>query len=75
VKLVMDKIAPEGSKLEGFKKLVNETGYGNHPEFVRFVEAIGKLMGEDKGLGQGAGAGGGNNTEAIPMEKALFPNR
>ncbi len=76
VKLVMDKIAPAGSKLEGFKTLVNETGLGNHPEFVRFVAAIGKLMGEDKGLGGGGGAGGGSGDNAdIPLEKRLYPNR
>lgn len=54
VKLVMDKFAPEGS---AFRKELEVTGYGNHPEFVRFVNAIGKAMREDKP----SPAGGGNN--------------
>jgi hypothetical protein len=55
VKLVMDKFAPEGS---GFRSLLDASGYGNHPEFVRFVNAIGKAMREDKPVTQGAGTGG-----------------
>ena len=43
-KRVMDKFAPAGSP---FQKLLDESGYGNHPEWVRFVNAIGKAMAED----------------------------
>lgn len=46
-KAVMDKFAPEGS---AFRELLDTTGYGNHPEFLRFVAAIGKAIGEDSTL-------------------------
>jgi hypothetical protein len=52
VKRAMEKFAPEGSK---FRVLVEESGYGNHPEFVRVFAAIGKAMAEDSTiLGGGA---------------------
>lgn len=44
LKRAMDRFAPPGS---AFRKLVDDTGYGNHPEFVRFVSNIGAAMGED----------------------------
>jgi hypothetical protein len=44
VKRAMDRFAPEGS---AFRQLVEDTGYGNHPEFVRVFNAIGKAMAED----------------------------
>lgn len=55
VKLVMDRFAPEGS---GLRKELDVTGYGNHPEFVRFVNAIGKAMREDKPFNASAGSTG-----------------
>lgn len=61
-KLVMDRFAPEGSKM---REILNETGYGNHPEFVRFVASIGKAMSEDKPF-SGAPAGG----ESAPKSPA-----
>ncbi len=54
---------------EAFRKLVDDTGYGNHPEFVRVMNAIGKAMAENKGAGFGAG-GGGQKDPA----KRLYPN-
>lgn len=57
VKRAMDRFAPEGSS---FRKLVDETGYGNHPEFVRFVNAIGKAMAEDTTI-LGKPSGGGSS--------------
>lgn len=46
VKAVMDKFgSPE------LAELVNQTGYGNHIAFVRFVAAIGKAMQEDRPFG------------------------
>lgn len=68
VKLAMDKFAPEGST---FRKIVNESGYGNHPEFVRFVAAIGKAMKEDKGLGN-AGGGGNTNNNDKPNHEVFY---
>lgn len=49
--VVMDKFAP-GADHE-FRKLLDETGYGNHPVWIRFVNTIGKAMAEDKPLGTG----------------------
>lgn len=31
-----------------FKKIMDNTGFGNHPEFVRFVARLGKAMTEDQ---------------------------
>lgn len=37
-----------------FKKMLNETGYGNHPELVRLFANIGKAMKEDRMVSTGA---------------------
>lgn len=42
-----------------FKKLLDESGYGNHPAFIRVFAAIGKAMREDKLVGGAKGAGAG----------------
>jgi hypothetical protein len=52
------------------KQLLNETGYGNHPEFVRFCNKIGKLLREDSSVMARAGVGGGPKDPA----KLLYPN-
>jgi len=36
------------------KSILEQTGYGNHPEVLRLFHKIGKLMGEDKFVGGGA---------------------
>lgn len=66
VKRAMDKFAPAGS---AFRKLVDETGYGNHPEFVRFVSAIGKAMAEDTPLRAGASNG---EAKRKPIAEVFF---
>ena len=38
---------------EDFTNFLNETGLGNHPEFIRFAYNIGKEMSEDKLTGEG----------------------
>jgi hypothetical protein len=63
-KRVMDRFAPEGSPM---RSLLNETGYGNHPEFVRFVNAIGKAMAEDSPSILG-GTGPGSMKEFDPRQ-------
>lgn len=65
-KLAMDRFAPEGSALH---KILIETGYGNHIEWVRLMHSIGKAMQEDKGLG--GGGGGGKKKDAAHR---LYPN-
>lgn len=37
-----------------FKRMLNETGYGNHPELVRLFANIGKAMKEDRMVSTGA---------------------
>lgn len=61
-KLVMDRFAPEGSKM---REILNETGYGNHPEFVRFVAAIGKAMSEDRPFGGPSGGDAPRSPEEV----------
>lgn len=56
VKLVMDKFAPGDDN--PLRKELAVTGYGNHPAFVRFVNAIGKAMREDTPAGGGGGSSG-----------------
>lgn len=56
---------------EEFKRLVDESGYGNHPEFVRVFAAIGKAMSEDRTIL--AGAGSGAPTEKPAPGKRMFP--
>jgi predicted RNase H-like nuclease (RuvC/YqgF family) len=67
-KRVMDRFAPEGS---GFRQLLDESGYGNHPEFVRFIAKIGKTMAEDSPtiLGGGGREGSTKDFDA----KTLYP--
>jgi len=48
------KKAAEAFGSESFIKEIRETGYGNHPEFVRFLSKIGSLMSDDKLILTGA---------------------
>lgn len=43
---------------ESFKKALDETGLGNHPELVRFLSGIAKAVGEDKLVLPGASPAG-----------------
>lgn len=52
------------------REMLRETGYGDHPELVRFLRNIGKAMSEDSGLtgaGSGAGAGSGSKDPATVL--------
>lgn len=70
-KRVMDRFAPEGSK---FREVLNETGFGNHPEFLRVFMQIGKAMSEDSTLlGGGAGKPGGK--APATLAEALYPEK
>ena len=53
------------------KRLLNESGYGNHPEVVRFVNKVGSSMKEDQLVLAGTVATGG----AKSMEKIFYPNQ
>jgi len=48
---------------DGIAQILNETGYGNHPEVVRLLSRIGRAMGDDKLIK------GGN--DLTPKEKPL----
>ena len=48
------------------KSILEQTGYGNHPEVLRLFHKIGKLTGEDNIVGGGAGG----SFDA----RAMFPN-
>lgn len=67
IQRVMDRFAPADSE---FRKLLNESGYGNHPEFVRFVVAIGKAMAEDSP--SILGGGGRTGTKEFDA-KSMYP--
>ncbi len=45
-------------------KLLEESGYGNHPEWVRFVSWIGKAIGEDSPVFGGAPPKGTKKTDS-----------
>ncbi len=52
-----------------FKKAVNESGLGNHPELVRFCVRIGKAMKEDQLVMPGSQT----KSEKVPIEKKFYP--
>ena len=52
-----------------FNEMLEVTGVGNHPEMIRFLFKIGKLVSEDKIL-QGSGSAYGSATQA----ERLFPD-
>jgi hypothetical protein len=60
----------DGNETDPFRQLVNHTGVGNHPEFVRAFAKIGALASEDGALPRGdKGAAVQKSREEI-----LFPN-
>lgn len=52
-----------------FKKALNESGYGNHPEMVRVFARMGKFLSEDKPVGGEDNQGGEKS-----REQTLYPN-
>ena len=65
-------IAKQGRDAFGdkeFNEMLEVTGVGNHPEMIRFLFKIGKLVSEDKIL-QGGGSPSGSMTQA----ERLFPD-
>lgn len=55
---------------EGFIKMLNETGVGNHPEMMRFVWKVGQTLQEDS---PNSGIAGGQGQE-LSREEILYPN-
>jgi hypothetical protein len=52
-----------------FKKAINDTSFGNHPELIRFIYRVGKAMSEDGVLNGGTG-----NSGSRDPAKILFPD-
>lgn len=61
---VIDTFMPEKLRIA-----LRETGLGDHPEFVRFLDAVGAAMDEDSPAG-GGGGGGGNGKKSA--EEVLY---
>lgn len=59
--------APAGSEI---RKLLTESGFGDHPEMIRMFRKIGETLGEDGGVPRGDGA----KVTAKPREEVLYPN-
>ncbi|WP_026601471.1 hypothetical protein [Methylomonas sp. 11b] len=55
---------------ENLVNFMNETGIGNHPEFVKFFVKVGKAMSEDTLLPGGSTTPGGQKT----LAQTLYPN-
>lgn len=54
---------------EGFRKLMNESGLGNHPDVVRFVLKVGKAISDDRFI---VGRNGGGTKPDLAHR--MFPN-
>ena len=67
VTLAMDKFTPGAD--HPYRKMLNETGYGDHPEYIRFVAAIGASLTEDV-----PPQGGDPLGVAKTLDERLFPN-
>jgi hypothetical protein len=56
-----------------FKKLLNDSGLGNHPEVIRTFLKVGKAISEDGRLVTGAAAQ--KSREDTPIANRLYPNQ
>ena len=61
---------------DALKSLLQETGFGNHPEIIRFMYRAGKAISEDSYVGNSTGA----NSQGIPKDfngiaNALYSNQ
>lgn len=54
------------------KELLDGTGLGNHPEVLRAFVKIGKLIGEDGGVG---GGDSGADRSKLPMQERFYGNK
>lgn len=59
---------PQGT----IRAMLAETGYGNHPDLIRFMLAIGRDLSPDRMVGAGA-AGGGDARAQFPNTPGLNP--
>jgi hypothetical protein len=70
ITLAMDRFAPGAD--HPFRRFLNDTGNGNHPEYIRFAAAIGKQLMEEPPVNPGPQDGGSNGN--APLEKRMYPN-
>lgn len=63
-KRVVDKFGSEA-----FKKALNDTGFGNHPEVIRTFVRIGKMMADDQFVQPKSQSGTGKK----PIEEVFYP--
>lgn len=68
---VIDTFMPSTKGADGkevlhpMRVMLRETGFGNHPEVVKFLNRVGLAMGEDKGPNGGGPASGTKSAESI----------
>ena len=62
---------------DSLKSLLHETGFGNHPEIIRFMYKAGKAISEDSYVGnsQGANPKGGVPKDFNGIANALYSNQ
>ena len=53
-----------------FRKMLTETGFGNHPDMVRIMRDVGEMLSED---GFARANAGGSTTDA-PLHERMYPN-
>lgn len=57
------------------KGLLNESGLGNHPEFIRLLYRAGKAIGEDSFVGGNKSAGASKPTSQADYASSLYPSQ
>ena len=62
---------------DSLKSLLQETGFGNHPEIIRFMYRAGKAISEDSYVGNSQGATGKSNVpkDFNGIANALYSNQ
>lgn len=72
---VTDKVLEKFGSPE-LKTMLSKSGYGSHPDWVRFVYKIGLAMKNDTVLGDGANVNGDGKKPRTPEERAqrMFPS-
>lgn len=71
VNLAIAKKAIDAFGSAELKTLLNTSGMGNHPEFIRFAFKAGKAISEDTFVKGGNPA---TSNAGVPLEKRLYPN-
>lgn len=54
---------------EGLTSLLNDTGFGNHPEWIRFTFKVGQALSEEKVFGSGS-----TDSGEPSIAQRMFPN-